>query len=58
MNTLLIYESFGLHYACLQCDFTVQLPNGLTNLKEIEEYIERYIKAGLPSYKEPVAYTR
>lgn len=49
-----IFEHFQLLYVRLLQDepFFVQLPNGMTNLKEIEDYVQRHIDAGLPSYKE------
>ena len=54
-DALVIIEDFGLLYALVSEPlWYIQLPNGLTNLKEIEEYVARYIKSGLPPvHKEP-----
>lgn len=46
------------HFDILYCKvngakpYYVQIPRGMVNLADIEGYVDRHIKAGLPSYKE------
>lgn len=63
MLPIIISEFFGLLYVSA-IDFDnyswyIQIPNGYTKLADIEAYVDRYMKSGLPRvYREPHTLTR
>jgi hypothetical protein len=60
---IIITEHFGLLYVST-VDFDnyawyIQIPRGYTKLVDIEAYVDRYMKSGLPRiYREPHTLTR